>query len=144
MRTDILYWNQMRVVLASRWDKAPLSYMIYSTLFMPQYREAGAVFQSPLFCNKLFGIYCTIRSLNQNDQKDSQVFFKGNQMVQNSLVRKEKKNNFWKTSILEFWMKFQSIVLAHLCWCCTEDHLFTYAVKILKVCTWVKQQTFLL
>ena len=65
--------------------------MIYSTLFMHQYREAGAVFQSPLFCNKLFGIYCTIRSLNQNDQKDSQVFFKGNQMVQNSLVRKEKK-----------------------------------------------------
>ena len=27
------------------WDKALLSYMIYSTLFMPPFRECGAVFQ---------------------------------------------------------------------------------------------------
>ena len=31
-------------VLASGWDKAPRSYMIYSALFMPPFREGGAVF----------------------------------------------------------------------------------------------------
>ena len=28
-------------VLASGWDKGPLSYMIYSALFMPPFREGG-------------------------------------------------------------------------------------------------------
>jgi hypothetical protein len=38
-----IYTLQSNGVLASGWDKAPLSYMIYSALFMPPFCKGGAV-----------------------------------------------------------------------------------------------------